>query len=172
MEILFLVGNTKEIYYISKMVDFAHERLKKIIFQRLSDELGEKIFYPVGRSIWLLNLDTKEWYFEISCDGDVWYNQKYFNQFFNVFTLKYSDYQIYLKSWIQKLPYVHMKNIQRRNTNYEYYIEGIIKDTKHIWSIKNRHGFSYLIVNHYLDCLNKCENKTLTFNGFWISDGV
>jgi hypothetical protein len=154
------------------MVDSANERLKKIIFQRLSDELGGKIFYPVGRSIWLLDLDTKEWYFEIICTGDIWYNQKYFNQFFNVFTLKYYEYQIYLKSWIGKHPYLMIKNIQRRNTNYEYYIEGIINDTKHYWSLKDRHGFSYLIVKHYLDCLNKCGSKSLTIDGFWMSDRV
>jgi hypothetical protein len=154
------------------MVDSANERLKKIIFQRLSDELGGKIFHPVGSSIWLLDLDTKEWYFEITCNGHIWYNQKHFNQFFNVFTLKYYEYQIYLKSWIGKHPYFMIKNIQRRNTNYEYYIEGIINDTKHYWSLKNRYGFSYLIVKHYLDCLNKCGNKNLTIDGFWLSDGV
>jgi len=150
------------------MVDSANERLKKIIFQRLSDEIGRKIFYPVGRSIWLLDLDTKEWYFEITCVGDIWYNQKYFNQFFNVFTLKYYEYQIYLKSWIGKIPHLLMKNIQRRNTNYEYYIEGIINDTKHYWSLKDRHGFSYLIVKHYMNCLNKCGDKSLTIEGFWM----
>jgi len=155
------------------MVDLTNnERLKKIIFERLSNELGGKVFHPVGRSIWVIDLDTKEWYFDISCEGNVWCNQKFFNTFFNVFTLEYSEYQFYLKSWIGKLPHVHMKNIQRKNTNYEYYIEGIINDTNHRWSIKNRHGFSYFVVKQYLDCLESCGNENLTLDRFWLSDGV
>lgn len=155
------------------MVDSAdNERLKKIIFQRLSDELGGKVFHPVGRSIWVVDLDTKEWFFDISCDGNVWYNQKFFNTFFNVFTLNYSEYQTYLKTWIGKLPHVHIKNIQRKNTNYEYYIEGIINDTNHRWSINNRHGFSYFVVKQYLDSLESGDNKNLTLEGFGLGNCV
>jgi hypothetical protein len=154
------------------MVGSTNERLKKIIFQRLIDELGEKTFHPVGRSIWIIDIENKEWYFEISCDGSVWYNQKFFNTFFNVFTLKYYEYQSYLKSWIEKLPHITMKNLQRRNTNYDYYLEGIINDTKHKWSLKDRHGFSYFAVNQYVNSLKEGGENKLTLNRFLISDGV
>lgn len=46
----------------------------------------------------------------------------------------------------------------------DYYIEGIIENTKYKWSINERYGFSYNTIKHYLDIKTRIldENVKLT----------
>ena len=126
-------------------------RFKEIIYSKINNDLKNAVFHPYGREIWILDTDTKEWYFQTDNVGTLWYNQKFFNQFFALFSLKYSEYQPLLIKWFEGLTGLQQRVIARKNTNYDYIIDGVIRNTNKQWSLFERYGFSYPIVKKYLD---------------------
>lgn len=140
-------------------------RFKEIIYSKLNDDLKNAIFYPYGREIWIINMTDKTWYFQSDNLGYLWYNQIFFNQFFLLFSLKYSEYQPLLLSWFQDLTGLQQRSISRKNTNYNYMIIDVIENKKQKWSLVERYGFSYPIVKKYIDL-----KKNLKVENIKVSD--
>jgi hypothetical protein len=76
-------------------------KLRKFIYQRLSKELSDKIYYPYGKDIWIFDLDEVNWYFQYDSEGKLNYNPKFFDDFFYFFSLEQKQYQILLKKWVE-----------------------------------------------------------------------
>jgi len=133
-------------------------RLKKIIFDKLNSDLEEFIFFPTGRETWIINLDDKSWYFLSDCFGQVYYNSIFFNRFFRLFSLEQNEYQELLKGWFADVTSQNVRIISRRNGNFDYIIEPLLK--KNIeWSLFERYGWSYEIVRKYLDMKKNLNKK-------------
>lgn len=134
------------------------EKIQNLAFDKLNRDLYNTIYHPHGQEIWIINFDTKEWFFEYHNDGQLWYNQKIFSVNLPLFSLTNSENQKILKTWFEKTLKLTVNKISRKNSNMDYYIDGIIKDDKYKWSIKERFGFSYNTVKEYLDL--KSNNLT------------
>lgn len=132
-----------------------NERIQKLVFNKLNRDLDNTIYHPHGQEIWIINFETKEWFFEYHNDGQLWYNQKIFSVNLPLFSLTNSENQKFLKIWFEKTLDLTVNKISRKNSNMDYYIDGIIKDKKYKWSLKERFGFSYSTVKRYLD-LKSC----------------
>lgn len=144
------------------MVDIIQsKRLQKIIFDKLDDDLSNKIYHPFGRELWLLDIDTKEWYFYFTNDGKLWYNQKFFSSYFSIFSLNSGQYQKLLKKWFENITEMCVYQISRKNSNMEYFIDGVIRNTNHKWSLKERYGYSYYIIKKYLALNSEFHNVTI-----------
>ena len=63
------------------MVDIS-PKLKKFIFDKIESDLGESLYHPAGRELWLISVEPKIWYFSSDCEGTTWFNQKFFDSFF------------------------------------------------------------------------------------------
>lgn len=130
-----------------------NSRLKKIIYERLRDDLGTKIVHPYGSDIWVLDEETKNWFFIVESKGDLWFHQTYFNNFFPLFSMGSTQYSKILKEWIEKVLEIRLKNCSRKNTNYDYIIDGVISESteNYIWKDEKRFGFSYKTVKKFYE---------------------
>lgn len=142
------------------------EKLQKLVFDKLNRDLYNTIYHPHGQEIWIINFDTKEWFFEYHNDGVLWYNQKIFSVNLPLFSLTNSENQKFLKIWFEKKLNLTVNKISRKNSNMDYYIDGIIKDTKYKWSLKERFGFSYNTVKRYLDLKSHILTENVQLNNF------
>ena len=78
----------RNLLYIFFLVDIIDNvKLRKFIYQRLSEELSDKIYYPYGKELWILDLDERNWYFQYNSEGKLHYNPKIFDDFFYIFSL-------------------------------------------------------------------------------------
>ena len=143
-----------------------NEKLQKLVFDKLTRDLNNTIYHPHGQEIWIINFDTKEWFFEYHNDGVLWYNQKIFSVNLPLFSLTNSENQKFLKIWFEKKLNLTVNKISRKNSNMDYYIDGIIKDTKYKWSLKERFGFSYNTVKRYLDLKSHILTENVQLNNF------
>lgn len=136
-------------------------KLKNLILTKLNSDFGNISFHPYGRELWLIDSHDKTWYFVAECDGKLWFNQNAFNNFFYLFSLNSKEYSFLLKEWFEYLTGITIRTVARKNTNYEYIIEGVLRksNSKYEWSLENRFGFGYQIVKKYLDI-----KKTLKLN--------
>ena len=142
------------------------EKLQKLVFDKLNRDLYNTIYHPHGQEIWVINFDTKEWFFEYHSDGQLWYNQKIFSINLPLFSLTNSENQKFLKNWFENKLKLTVNKISRKNSNMDYYIDGIIKDTKYKWSIKERFGFSYNTVKQYLDIKTRILTENVKLDHF------
>ena len=70
------------------MVDITqNRRLQKLIYDKLIDDLSGVIYHPHGQDLWFINFETKEWYFQYTNTGQLWYNQIFFKSYFTIFSL-------------------------------------------------------------------------------------
>jgi len=143
------------------------EKIQNLVFNKLSRDLHNTIYHPHGQEIWIINFDTKEWFFEYHNDGQLWYNQKIFSVNLPLFSLTNSESQKILKTWFEKTLKLTVNKISRKNSNMDYYIDGIIKDDKYKWSIKERFGFSYNTVKEYLDLKSNNLTENIELKHFY-----
>lgn len=138
-------------------------RLKKIIFIKLREDLGNSVVHPYGSDIWLLNKESKTWFLQIESKGDLWFNQKYFNNFFALFSMGSTQYSKILKEWVEDTLDLRLKSCSRKNTNYDYLIDGVISESteNYKWKDEKRFGFSYTTVKKYYELKNLSETKSV-----------
>jgi hypothetical protein len=149
------------------MVDLdTNKRLEKLIFNKLIGDLSEVIYHPHGHNIWFIDFENKEWYFQYTNTGQLWYNQIFFRNYFNLFSLSNSEYQKILKIWFEKYINLPVNVITRKNSNMDYYIDGIMRNTNYKWSIKERFGFSYRTVRHYLNLKSHILTENINLSHF------
>ena len=142
------------------------EKLQKLVFSKLNRDLHNTIYHPHGQEIWIINFDTKEWFFEYHNNGQLWYNQKIFNVHLPLFSLTNSENQKLIKNWFENTLNLTVNKISRKNSNMNYYIDVIIKDNKYKWSLKERFGFSYDTVKRYLNLKSHVLTENVELNHF------
>ena len=79
------------------------DRLKKIIFRKLYNDLSHVEIIPFNNSIWFVDRDEKYWYFELQKDGTLWWRYQFFSDFFILFSLERDDYQSILAQWVEEV---------------------------------------------------------------------
>ena len=79
------------------------DRLKKIIFRKLYNDLSHVEIIPFNNSIWFVDRDEKYWYFELQKDGTLWWRYQFFSDFFILFSLERDDYQSILAEWVEEV---------------------------------------------------------------------
>lgn len=132
-----------------------HPKLKKYIWDKITEDLKPRSILSHKNEIWVLNLDTKEWYLTILAEGETWYNQTYFNSYLNLFSVSNRVLSSILKEWVEKNFNVRVINVSRRQNNMTYIIDGMLTSKKGKWNLNNRFGFSYEFVKKFLDVKNQ-----------------
>lgn len=79
------------------------DRLKKIIFTKLYDDLSHVEIISFRNSIWFIDREEKFWYFELQSDGTLWWRYQFFSDFFILFSLERDDYQSILAQWVEEV---------------------------------------------------------------------
>jgi hypothetical protein len=79
------------------------DRLKKIIFKKLANDLSHVEVIPYEDSIWFIDRDKKYWYLELENDGTLWWRHDFFDRFFQAFSLKLNDYVPLIVEWVEEV---------------------------------------------------------------------
>lgn len=137
--------------------------LKKIIYKKLNEDFKSFIVHPYGNDIWILDKKNKIWFLQLESKGDLWFNQKYFNNFFALFSMGSTEYSKLIKEWTEKILDIKLKTCSRKNTNYDYLIDGVISESvkDYRWEENKRFGFSRSIVRKYLELKNSSESNSV-----------
>lgn len=138
-----------------------NKKFQKIVFDKINADLSDKIYHPVGQEIWILDPETQQWYFCYHNSGRLEYNGVFFKNYFDIFSLNSQDSQKILNIWFQKTLDISVRMISRRNTDFSWSINKVIKASGKKWSIINRFGFSYKVVKKYLDLIRDTQEENL-----------
>lgn len=138
-------------------------KLKKFIFDKLNSDISDALFHPYGEELWLVTTEDKNWFFVGDSKGTTWFNQKFFDNFFRLFSMHSKEYSPLLKEWFEIKTLIPVRIIARRNTNYDWIIEGVIKRSKedYDWTLNRRWGFSYPVVKNYLDLKESLKTEEI-----------
>jgi hypothetical protein len=78
-----------------------NQRLKKIIFKKLYEDLKNVEIIPYMDSIWFIDRENKYWYFQYEKDGTLWWKFDFFNVFFRMFSLQRKEYESVISDWVE-----------------------------------------------------------------------
>ena len=79
------------------------DKLKKIIFKKLYEDLSHVEIIAHDNSIWFIDRETKYWYFEYEKNGKLWWRYGFFQSFFVLFSLEVQCYQSILAEWVEEV---------------------------------------------------------------------
>ena len=81
-----------------------HERLKRIIFKKLDQDLGQaEIIVDDNKSIWFIDRANKFWYLELRSSGSLWWRYTFFNDFFLLFGMVREEYEPVISEWVEEV---------------------------------------------------------------------
>jgi hypothetical protein len=81
-----------------------HERLKRIIFKKLDQDLGHaEIIVDDNNSIWFIDRANKHWYLELRSEGVLWWRYSFFNDFFPLFGMERKEYEPVIAEWVEEV---------------------------------------------------------------------
>ena len=81
-----------------------HERLKRIIFKKLDQDLGQaEIIVDDNKSIWFIDRANKFWYLELRSSGTLWWRYTFFNDFFPLFGMERKEYEPVIAEWVEEV---------------------------------------------------------------------
>ena len=79
-----------------------NERLKRIIFKKLDQDLGQaEIIVDDNKSIWFIDRANKFWYLELRSSGTLWWRYSFFRDFFPLFDLERIEYEPVIAEWVE-----------------------------------------------------------------------
>lgn len=138
-----------------------HPKIKKFILEKLTEDLKSKNILDWKNEIWVLDLDTKEWYLTILSEGETWYNQDFFKVYLNLFSVTNRELSCIIKEWIENNFELRLTNVSRRQNNMTYIIDGMLKTDKNNLNLNNRFGFSYNFVKKFINIKSGRKNIIL-----------
>ena len=80
-----------------------NDRLKRMMFKKLSNDLSHVEIIRYDGSIWLIDRNDKYWYLEFKKNGHLWWRYDFFNRFFQAFSLQRDDYELLIKEWVEEV---------------------------------------------------------------------
>ena len=80
-----------------------HPRLKKIIFNKLYEDLKNVEIIPYKDSIWFIDREKQYWYLEYEKNGSLFWRYKFFTIFFLLFSMERSEYERVIADWVEEV---------------------------------------------------------------------
>ena len=80
-----------------------HPRLKKIIFNKLYEDLKHAEIIHFQDSIWFIDREKKYWYLEYEKNGTLWWRHDFFTNFFLLFSIGRLEYQEIIAEWMKEV---------------------------------------------------------------------
>lgn len=93
-----------------------NNQLKKIIFNKLYEDLRKLEIIEHYNSIWFIDREKKYWYFEYSMSGTLYWRYDFFPSFFLLFSLDVREYEPIIQEWVEEVLSC-LINISQMNSN-------------------------------------------------------
>jgi len=97
------------------------EKLKKIIFRKLYEDLSHVQIIEHDESIWFIDADEKYWYFEYREDGILYWRYSFFVKFFELFSMDIEEFEPLIGKWCEEV--LNCKVVNSGNLFFEQYEE-------------------------------------------------
>jgi hypothetical protein len=105
-----------------------HERLKRIIFKKLDQDLGHaEIIVDDNKSIWFIDRANKYWYLELRSSGTLWWRYTFFNDFFPLFGMVREEYEPVIAEWVEEVLKRGVSSTILRSINRTTPVEEVLK---------------------------------------------
>ena len=135
-----------------------HPHLKKFVFDKLVEDISNKGIFTNESEFWIIEEDTRDWFIQANSNGQLFYNQKFFQPYQSLFSLESKTLGNLIGQWFEKNFDLPLRNIQRKQGSMEYYISGFLKKKKGLLEINNSYGFTHGFTKKYLT-LKKGKGK-------------
>lgn len=135
-----------------------HPHLKKFVFDKLVEDISNKGIFTNESEFWIIEEDTRDWFIQANSNGQLFYNQKFFQPYQSLFSLESKNLGNLIGEWFEKNFDLPLRTIQRKQGSMEYYISGFLKKKKGLLEINNRYGFTHGFTKKYLT-LKKGKGK-------------
>jgi hypothetical protein len=103
-----------------------HPRLKKIIFNKLYEDLKHVEIIHFQDSIWFIDREKKYWYLEYEKNGTLWWRHDFFTNFFLLFSIGRLEYQEIIAEWMKEVLNLKVDTIASGQFVSGYMIEEIL----------------------------------------------
>ena len=104
-----------------------HERLKRIIFKKLDQDLGHaEIIVDDNKSIWFIDRANKFWYLELRSSGTLWWRYSFFRDFFPLFGMERLEYEPVIAEWVEEVLKRGVSSTYIEGDNLEVLVEEVL----------------------------------------------
>ena len=140
-----------------------NNRLKKIIFKKLYEDLSNVEIIPYGNSIFFIDREKKKWYFEYEKPSILWWRYDFFSDFFYIFSIERNEYEPIISEWVEEVLNCKVDTVWSCLFYCQYVVEEVL-------NCKVDTVLQRSFVSHYKveDVLNYKVNTTC-YTGRWIS---
>ena len=107
-----------------------HPHLKKFVFDKLVEDISNKGIFTNESEFWIIEEDTRDWFIQANSNGQLFYNQKFFQPYQSLFSLESKTLGNLIGQWFEKNFDLPLRTIQRKQGSMEYYISGFLKKKK------------------------------------------
>ena len=105
-----------------------HERLKRIIFKKLDQDLGQaEIIVDDSKSIWFIDRANKYWYLELRSSGTLWWRYTFFNDFFPLFGMVREEYEPVIAEWVEEVLKREVSSTLQSKIAYQNQVGEVLK---------------------------------------------
>ena len=80
-----------------------HDKLKKIIFDKLYKDLSKVEIINYNNTIWFIDREDKYWYFEYETSGNLYWRYDFFIDFFSLFSLEMEEFEPIMSEWVEEV---------------------------------------------------------------------
>lgn len=141
-------------------MDQINPKLKKFFFQKLNEDISDKEIHTNESELWVIDEETRDWYIQASSNGELFYNQKFFNHYGVLFSLDTRTLSNTIREWFEKNFELPIRTSARKQGSMEYHISNFLKKKKGILEYNNRYGFPYGFAKKYIS-VKKYNGKVL-----------
>jgi hypothetical protein len=127
-----------------------HPNLKKIIFDKINEDILDKEILTNESDFWILDVDSRNWFLQATSGGQLFYNQKFFESYLTLFSLNTKSLSKIIGEWFEMGFELPVRMSSRKQNSMEYYISKFILKESNSLGQNNRFGFPYGFVKKYL----------------------
>ena len=103
------------------------DRLKKIIFDKLNEDLSHVELFLHKESIWFIDRKNKSWYLSFKSSGQSYWRWHFFVEFFELFSLERPEYEPLIKEWVEGVLKGGVTTTLCRGGHIPNTVEGVLK---------------------------------------------
>ena len=121
------------LFTIIEVVVNKKQNMKKIVNCLINEAVENVDQYDNDGSIWLIFTEDKRWVIELTKDGTLWYNYRFFKDLFSYVSMDVVKNQNYITEWVEDTIINKVKHTAKMvfgsNGNVEHTIQNGVKHT-------------------------------------------
>ena len=104
--------------------------MKKIIDELINNSIRGVDVYRYKNATWLIFTDENRWIVELTDEGTLWYNYKFFNDIMRYVSMDPKEYEGYITGWANDYFFKGVEKTEQRGYNhgdeFEWHTRGVI----------------------------------------------